>query len=289
MWRLSHFGKSRAEEAYSELIQEYNINHYDQYSYTDFAASIGSSTTSVSRFFNQIPIKKPTFINACNKLKLNFQEVGELTAKEKIVKEILESKSSNLDDFKSFQQSEKLSNSMLSSEYTKRFSDIFEDKIKNFFGRSYVIKDFEKFIEGDSGYYILKGEPGEGKSSILAKYASEHKCLYYFNRRAEGQNTASLFLENICNQIIEYYSIKKFYDKESWSLGATESGVFLKELLLEVSSKIASDEKIIIVVDALDEVDIQYQKSGTNILYLPQNLPKNVYFFVSTRKEVEKL
>ena len=42
---------------------------------------------------------------------------------------------------------------------------------------------------------------------------------------------------------------------------------------------------MIFVVDALDEVDLSLQSSGSNVLYLPDVLPDNVYFIVSKRPE----
>jgi DNA-binding transcriptional MerR regulator len=44
-------------------------------------------------------------------------------------------------------------------------------------------------------------------------------------------------------------------------------------------------KKLIIVVDALDEVDLSLQGRISNVLYLPDDLPDNVYFIVSKRPE----
>jgi hypothetical protein len=48
-----------------------------------------------------------------------------------------------------------------------------------------------------------------------------------------------------------------------------------------VAEKLSSSESLVIVVDALDEV---IQEVGVeNILFLPRNLPQNVYFFLTRR------
>ena len=52
----------------------------------------------------------------------------------------------------------------------------------------------------------------------------------------------------------------------------------------EVSATLGG-KKLIFVVDALDEVDLSLQSSGSNVLYLPEVLPDNVYFIVSKRPE----
>jgi len=48
-----------------------------------------------------------------------------------------------------------------------------------------------------------------------------------------------------------------------------------------VAEKLSSSESLVIVVDALDEV-IQ-EVGAENILFLPRNLPQNVYFFLTRR------
>lgn len=41
--------------------------------------------------------------------------------------------------------------------------------------------------------------------------------------------------------------------------------------------------KLVITVDALDEVDLKSQTEGANVLYLPASLPNGVYFIVTKR------
>ncbi|TGO02884.1 hypothetical protein PN36_17325 [Candidatus Thiomargarita nelsonii] len=51
-------------------------------------------------------------------------------------------------------------------------------------------------------------------------------------------------------------------------------------MLQQVSQQLSTDEKLIIVLDALDEVD---DLVGGNKLFLPITLPNCVYFVVTTR------
>ena len=54
----------------------------------------------------------------------------------------------------------------------------------------------------------------------------------------------------------------------------------LATLLAKVAKKLPSGEKVVIVVDALDEVA---QEPGSNLLHLPTTLPPNIYFLLTRR------
>jgi hypothetical protein len=110
-----------------------------------------------------------------------------------------------------------------------------------------------------------------GKSAIAAKYVSNSEDFppCYFNERATGQNKPDLFLESIRKQLIKRYPLQN-PEKDD-----------LTTLLQKVSEKLASDEKLVIVIDALDEVE---QDLGEpNLLYLPKALPERVYFLLTRR------
>lgn len=141
-------------------------------------------------------------------------------------------------------------------------------------------KTFSK--TNDRGYFTVVANPGEGKSAIASQYVNKNPdCIYYFNVRSDSQNRADQFLDNVCHQLIYRYQL----GEDSFSKGANEDGDVLKELLQTVSEKLSGGEKLIIVVDALDEVDLNSQTEGANVLYLPRYLPKNVYFFLTRRDE----
>lgn len=62
---------------------------------------------------------------------------------------------------------------------------------------------------------------------------------------------------------------------------ATRDGKFFAKLLGEIDAKLKTGARLVIAIDALDEVD-QTDHSGANILYLPASLPKDVYFVVTS-------
>lgn len=155
-----------------------------------------------------------------------------------------------------------------------------QEKNEGFVGRKFVFDAIDKFLTSQpKGYLIVEADPGVGKSALLAKYVRDTQCIFHFNIRSQGINRADRFIQGICTQIISRYNLS--YPLEL-PAEATRDGKFLGKLLEEVSSKLKSGEKLVIAVDALDEVD-QTDHKSSNILYLPVTLPKRVYFILTQR------
>jgi hypothetical protein len=149
------------------------------------------------------------------------------------------------------------------------FDSLIAEKIKTFCGRRFVFDTFKQFItDNPHGYFTIIGDAGMGKSSIVAKYVWEHKTPCYFNILVERRNRPELFLKSIRRQLIDRYQLPNSEDDD------------LPTLLAKVSEKLPAGERLVIAVDALDEVE---QEPGGNLLHLPKNLPNNVYFMLTRR------
>ncbi|MEG4205788.1 ATP-binding protein [Microcoleus sp. Pol7_A1] len=160
---------------------------------------------------------------------------------------------------------------------------IIADRTQDFTGRQFVFAAIAEFLQNNrKGYFVLEADPGVGKSSIMAKLVLllKRRCVAHFNSQSQGIVRTEQFLENACTQLIRGYQLNYPQLPEN----ATRDGNFLSRLLGEVSAKLGG-KKLIVVVDALDEVDSSLQGRGSNVLYLPDALPDNVYFIVSKRPE----
>jgi hypothetical protein len=158
-------------------------------------------------------------------------------------------------------------------------SRLIQEKTEGFVGRKFVFDAIQSFLDHQpNGYFIIEGDPGIGKSAILAKYVEKTGCVAHFNIRSLGVNRAEKFLESICTQLISRYNLPY----SILPADARKDGQFFAKLLDEIVSKQKSGTKLIIAVDALDEVD-HSDHSGANILYLPISLPKGVYFLLTQR------
>lgn len=160
------------------------------------------------------------------------------------------------------------------------FQALIQEKTDGFTGRDYVFKAIQEFLGSQTkGYFIIEADPGVGKSAIIAEYVKRERCINYFNIRSQGNNRVEQFLQSVTSQIISRYNLP--YPLEI-PPQATRDGKFLGKLLEEASAKLKSGEKLVIAVDALDEVD-QTDHKGSNILYLPMTLPGGVYFVLTQR------
>ncbi|MEG4148531.1 NACHT domain-containing protein [Microcoleus sp. Pol12B5] len=149
------------------------------------------------------------------------------------------------------------------------FESLIAEKIKTFCGRQFVFKAFQDFIkENPHGYFTIIGDAGMGKSSIVAKYVSEHKSPCYFNILVERRNRPELFLKSLRQQLIDRYQLPNSEDAD------------LPTLLTKVAGKLTCGERLVIAIDALDEVE---QEPGENLLHLPTTLPDRVYFLLTRR------
>jgi hypothetical protein len=170
------------------------------------------------------------------------------------------------------------------ADLSRSFDSFIEEHTRGFVGRKFVFDELEAFLSGgdyESGYFIIKGEPGIGKSAIMAYLVKTRGCIHHFNIGLQNINKAHQFLKSVCGQLISRFEL----DHPTWPPDADKDGAFLNQLLNEASDKLKDNNKLVIAVDALDEVDIRGVSSRANILYLPPVLPLNVYFVVSTREK----
>jgi hypothetical protein len=153
--------------------------------------------------------------------------------------------------------------------YPKRFKALISEKTRIFCGRQFVFEKITNFLATHpQGYFTVIGDPGMGKSAIAAKYILAYKYPCFFNIFVEGENTPEKFLTSMREQLIRRYSLDNSDNAD------------LPTLLQKASEKLPSGQKLVIVIDALDEVQ---QAGNTNLLNLPQNLPNGVYFLLTRR------
>jgi hypothetical protein len=153
---------------------------------------------------------------------------------------------------------------------------------QQFVGREYVFSAIKKFMNNNpNGYYVIEADPGAGKSALLAEFARREDAIAHYNIRSLAINTAPDFLTSICTQLIDRFALPY----PTLPDYATKSGAFLLKALGEAAAHLAVGQKLVVAVDALDEVDTSAHPEGANILFLPGALPDGV-FFVMTRRRI---
>lgn len=165
-----------------------------------------------------------------------------------------------------------------------QFKTFIADKTDGFVGREYVFEAIDRFLTSQpKGYFIIEGDPGMGKSAILAEYVRRTGCIAHFNIRSQGINRTRQFLESVSVQLVARYGLPS----RSPPADAEQYGSFFTRLLEEISAHLKPDEPLVIAVDALDEVDLIGHPSGVNLLYLPTSLPNGLYFILTQRRLVD--
>ncbi|MEH2059519.1 MAG: ATP-binding protein [Nostoc sp.] len=159
--------------------------------------------------------------------------------------------------------------------YPPEFQQIINAKNQNFVGREFVFSAINNFLnQSDWGYFTIIGEPGIGKSAILADYVSHNPGVVYYNVEIPGKNRVEEFLTTICTQLIEIAQHQGSKNlTANFPDSTTEDSGFLSLLLQQISNRLHPGQRLIITIDGCDRIDINNQPRGSNIFYLPRYLP----------------
>ena len=152
--------------------------------------------------------------------------------------------------------------------------------LDRFVGREWLLDEVDDFLrDHDRGYFILEAEAGLGKTTFLAWLVRERGYIHHFTELAPGLEGVGRGLKNLAAQLVLAYQLSA-YEAEGVLPGAAARPDYLSRLLRQAAGQRQDGEKIVLVVDALDEAGTPY---GQNVLGLPQVLPEGVFVIVSQR------
>jgi len=170
----------------------------------------------------------------------------------------------------------------------QQFRSLVDERVSKFVGRDFVFDRIKQLIEGaefQSGYVIVRGEPGIGKTAIAASLVARYGFVHHFNIAAQNIRSPHQFLENVCAQLIVQYGL----NHTMLPAAASEDAGFLSQLLSESSDRARANgaTPVVVVVDALDESEDSELPASANCLYLPRALPPGVFFILTTRDRAD--
>jgi len=149
--------------------------------------------------------------------------------------------------------------------------------IESFVGRRWLIEQVDSILKANScGYLVLEAHAGLGKTAFLAWLVKERNYVHHFVELAPGQEGIERGLRNLAAQLIVAYELSA----DEAVPDASVRPDYLYRLLSRAAERRCSEEKIVIVVDALDEAGTP---PNQNVLGLPKVLPEGVFFIVSMR------
>jgi hypothetical protein len=155
-----------------------------------------------------------------------------------------------------------------------------KERIEFFVGRADILRTIGDYVQGGDRHLLaVVGEPGSGKSALMAKEAeaahSAHPnatVIVRFIGVTPGSSDGRALLDSLCRQISRAY-------------GADEATVptDYKELVDEFPKRLAlatAEKPLIVFLDALDQLsDAEHAR---NLIWLPGELPEHVRLVVST-------
>ena len=145
-------------------------------------------------------------------------------------------------------------------------------------GRKWLIDQVDSILRDKScGYLVLEAKAGMGKTAFLAWLVKERNYINHFVELAPGQDGIERGLKNLAAQLIIAYNLST----EGVLPDAAARPDYLYELLSRAAEKRRPSERIVVVVDALDEAGTPPHQ---NVLGLPKVLPEGVFFIVSMRE-----
>lgn len=153
---------------------------------------------------------------------------------------------------------------------------------KIFVGREEYLESMLQFcLETGSGYYMLHGVHGVGKSALMAKFYEE------FSKTIQDQENPPLILKHFVGGIPGSYSVVSILD--SFCLALMKSGAVcekysadyetLQEVFPDLLEQVAIQRKVVIALDGLNE--LQGLHNALEFYWLPKLLPENVKVIVS--------
>jgi len=149
--------------------------------------------------------------------------------------------------------------------------------VDRFVGRAWLERKLDDFLEkNDRGYFILEAGAGLGKSSFLAHLVRERGWIHHFVELAPGPEGVVPARKNLAAQVIRAFELGDQILPDE----AAARPDFLASLLRRASGKRHPGERIVLVVDGLDEAAA---RPGENVLGLPAVLPEGVFFVCSKR------
>jgi len=161
-------------------------------------------------------------------------------------------------------------------------------RVQDFVGREWLTTKVDDFLNSPkhkSGYFLLVGEAGVGKTAFMAHLVKERRYLHVFGEQVRGDANVQRALQSLGSQLVTRYQIDPYKDRDTLTQLATFPD-FLERLLRLAAGQLTNGEKIVIVCDALDEAGVFLDG---NVLGLPNILPDGVYFILSQRPVNVKL
>lgn len=155
--------------------------------------------------------------------------------------------------------------------------------LAHFTGREWLLAEVDAFLQNyDRGYFVIEANAGLGKTAFMAWLVTQRNYIHHFCELTPGLEGMAHALKSLAAQLVLAYELRPHGVLPS----AASRPDFLYDLLVHAAQRRQSGEKIVVVVDALDEAGTP---GNQNVLGLPTGLPEGVFFVISQRPSTTTL
>ncbi len=162
------------------------------------------------------------------------------------------------------------------------------DRTRRFVGRRDLLDRMHAFCRGDSriaqdrgsqsNIVVITGEPGCGKSALMARFTEEFMqnhpdviVIPHFIGASPNSTSLRLMLKRLCMRL----------NRASGSNEEVPEDIKeLSKVFPEFLKKAAGQDKIVFIIDAVNQ--LEKTDNAHSMYWLPQELPENVCFIIST-------
>ncbi|MBV8995644.1 MAG: ATP-binding protein, partial [Pseudonocardiales bacterium] len=152
-----------------------------------------------------------------------------------------------------------------------------------FTGRAALIAQIDAYIESHrSGYVLIRGEAGVGKSTLAAHLVWNRWCVHHFTR-IEGACSPEQARRSIAAQLISAWDLAEGLGLEEDFPAVADRPDWLVKVLRAAAQRrdeLDKDLRVVLVIDGLDEADPPAPGRETGIplgLPRPESLPDGVF------------
>src|SRR5258708_33328964 len=138
-----------------------------------------------------------------------------------------------------------------------------------------------QFLKGKQcGYVVIEASAGLGKTAFLAHLVKKRGWMHHFVELAPGINGIIPARKNLVAQILRAHEMADSIDAMLPDEAASRPD-YLGNMLRRAAMKRRAAEKIVLVVDGLDEAGTY---EGENVLGRPKVQPQGVFFVLAKRR-----
>ena len=160
------------------------------------------------------------------------------------------------------------------SDYFVAQQEIIEEHLRSFVGRTAVVEALDRFLARQPrGYFLIRGEPGQGKTSLACHLVKSRAYIHHFVHPTGARSDERLIMRSLLAQLLPLAGFGTPMPD-----GIPEMSLLLEELFVRVA---AQKGRLVIVIDALDEL---HTLAGRVPVFLMSDaLPQQCYVVVTSR------